>query len=531
MKTRIAKTALTLLFFLAAAAVAAAPVNWMPNFPMRLGAAGAMGMWMPVPGATEYKVLRQVGDGPWEEVFKGAVNNFQDPTAPGDQDVSYKVVAFAGGAEAGESPVVKLAGEKPIEPPTDLSHRVDAAQKAVHLRWNASNGASFYNVYKSTSAKDPGALASSATDTKFTDAVGIEDGKSYWYSVTAVSATSKESKRAAPYQVDVVFPKVVVVKKFEVKQRPMEFVNSVSGEDFAAFKNPSDIVFLGGKLYVACEDGIQVVDADGNYQGRLPLVQEMVATGKWTRPYFLGISAAGNLFVTHVNVNYIHEITPDGTTMVREIVVPNLPDYPGQSAPNHLDEAPDGSLWVSDSTYGNLAILPKGANTPGAGQVTRLGWAKGKGMYDKDKDGLALVGPTLVRYVQSVDAMAVLEATKGQITFFDWKKKEKLYTVGGIGGALNQFSLCGDFKAFDDGSILAVDSLNNHVKRLKIAKDPKDETLGDYLESFVDDTTEATTTKLVSPVGGVTKLWYEPKAKRLYALSSMGNEVVIYDVP
>lgn len=531
MKNRIVATLVALTLSLASAAFAATAVNWMPNFPMRLGAAGAMGMWMPVPGAAEYKVLRQIGGGAWTEIYKGPANNFQDPAAPSDQDVAYKVIVVVGGADAGESQPVKLAGEKAIDPPGNLSHRVDAAQKRVQLRWNGATGASFYNVYRAEAEGQPGTLVGSGTDLNYTDPK-VEDGKTYWYFVTSVSATSKESKRPDAYKVDVVFPKEVVIKRFQVKQVAMQHLKTTYGEDFAAFKNPSDILYLDDKLYVACEDGIQVLDAEGTYLMRLPLVQEMVATGKWTRPSFLAASPTGNLFVSHVNQSYIHEITPDGATLVREIVPPEMPGYPGRPVPVHIDAAPDGSLWLTDTTYGNLVIIPPEAgNAPGPDKVARLGWAKGKAKYDAEKDGLAFTGPTVMHYIKALDLIAVLEATKGQITFIDWKKKEKLYSIGGIGGGLQQFSLCADFDAFDDGSVLAVDSLMNHVKRLKVGTDPKSDSLGDYLESFVDDTSTPDTTKLQKPDGGVTKLAWVPAGRRLYALSSAGNQVLIYKVP
>jgi streptogramin lyase len=512
----------------AAAAWAVAPA-WMPSFPMRMGAAGVMGMWMPVPGATEYKVQRQVAGGAWEDVYKGPMNNFQDPTAPADKDVAYRVIAVIGGADSEPSPVVALAGQKPVLPPTDIRTRLDTANRALGLGWSRSEGGSFYNVYRADKAGDAGTLLGSVQDLKYTDAA-VEDGKSYWYYITAVGGTGQESARADPVKVDVSFPKEVRVKKFEFNSIPVTLVRTTQGEDFAEFKNPSDLLLLGERLYVACEDGVQVVDADGRYLNRLPLLQEKVASRAWNRPNLMSASPAGNIFFSFVNENLIREVTPDGTSLVREIVVPDVPGAALHAMAGSIAVAPDGTRWVSDVGYSTLAALPPGAgDAPAHVEIRRYGFPKGGAKYDPAKDGDVFVGAGRIRYLPDFGKLFVQEAAAGKLSAVDPSTGKKEFEILGLGGGMNQVSLLSDFVPYDGESVLIADSLKGEIKRIRIAK-AGDDTNGDYLATLVDDP-DGKLPKLQAMASNVTRLQYDPARKRLYGLSVPGREIAIYTLP
>jgi len=519
---------LILSLLLAGAAAAAGPA-WMPNFPMRMGAAGVMGMWMPVPGATEYKVLRQVGGGAWEEIYKGPMNNFQDPAAPADKDVAYKVVAIIGGAEGEASAPVTLAGQKALEPPKEIRFRLEVANQAVGLGWNASDGGSFYNVYRAEKAGEAGSLLGSVQDLKYTDAT-VKDGNTYWYAVAAVGTTGQESPRGEPVKVEVKFPKAAVVKKFELKTVPMTFVKMTQGEDWAEFSNPSDLVFHEGLVYVACQDGIQVVDAEGSYVNRLPLVQEKVASREWNRPFVMGVSPAGNLAVVHQSENVLRELTPDGTSLVRELRLPALPGNPRPGMMQGLAYAPDGSAWAIDANYGNLALLPADSgDAPSNDAITRYGYVRVTGnTYNAETDGDQYIGAAKLRYARPWNLVLVLEATMGRLSGVEPATGKKLFSVVGIGGGLHEASLISDFVVYDDQSVLIADALKGEVKRIKIA--PGDASNGDYLEHFVDDP-EGKVLKLQSLEGSATKLSFDRAAKRLYVLATQTGEVGIFDLP
>ncbi len=499
--------------------------NWMPNFPMRLGAAGAMGMWMPVPGATQYKVYRRVGDGEWTVIYEGPMNNFQDPTAPQDKDVAYKVTAVVGGAETDPSPVAVLKGQKPIEPPKNLVWRLDRINKAVRLRWELAEGASFYNVYRADTPDAAGNLLGSVQEPKFTDAK-VEDGKTYYYFVTSVSTTGQESKRGEPLKVEVKFPKVVQTKKFAFKPIVMKLVATTQGEEFAEFENPSDILFLNGRVYVACQDGVQVLDADGNYLERMPLIQEKVGAGEWKRPWMMGVSADGNILFSFLGEPVVREITPAGDALVRELRIPPMPGSRDAPGPVGLTVDPDGYLWVVDGNYGLLEIFEPGGREP-----ERVGFPRvSKEKYDPKKHGDRFIAPSRPRYLPEFpDWMFVLESGEGRLSAVDLKTRKKVFSILGIGGARNQVSQLSDFEAYDDTSILIVDSLRGEIKLIKVTG-PGDDTNGDYLANLVDDP-EGKLPKIQSMRANPTIAQYDRRRNRLYVLSVQGEEVAVYDLP
>lgn len=69
--------------------------------------------------------------------------------------------------------------------PTGLSAAAGNAQ--VALTWNASSGATNYNVYRGSSSGGETLLASGVTGTSYTDS-GLTNGDNYYYTVTAVNS-------------------------------------------------------------------------------------------------------------------------------------------------------------------------------------------------------------------------------------------------------------------------------------------------------------------------------------------------------
>ena len=78
-------------------------------------------------------------------------------------------------------------------PPAPLSLVATPGNAQVSLTWNASTGATGYNVYRSTtSGFYTTALASNVATTSYTDTT-VSNGTHYYYVVTAVNATNEES--------------------------------------------------------------------------------------------------------------------------------------------------------------------------------------------------------------------------------------------------------------------------------------------------------------------------------------------------
>ncbi|MBI5014211.1 MAG: hypothetical protein HZB55_01815 [Deltaproteobacteria bacterium] len=487
---------------------------WMPNFPMRMGAAGTLLMWMPVPGATEYKVLRKVGDGKWETVTTLAPNTYQDPAAPQDNDVSYKVVAIVAGKDGEESPVAVLKGLKPIDPPGNVVGRL--GDKQLDLRWDVVGGASFYNLYKSASKEGPFQLVSSLQDTKYAD-TKIEDGKTYYYQVTSVSSSNQESKKPEAFSFKVEFPKVVVVKKFDPVRRKLKFIKKSHGEDFAEFYNPTDLSLSEGRIFVTDAKTVQVLDLQGEFLSRFSIVQEKVASQQWPSPVRVCVGPQGTLFMTFAQSPFIREISSEGRALLREIKVPAIPGSKLPCEPASVEVGPDGRLWVVDSQYGQVVVLPAGNNAPSNDEVVRLGWARGSDTPFTDKD-FVMAGPVLIRYWKDKGLMCVADASRGEIVLINANTLKVEGKIGGFGAGLQQFSSIGDLVVFDPDSILVLDVLGKSVRRLALN--------GDYLDSFVDDDEKL---NLQKP-GSISRVLWDPKGRNLYVLSSFENQLYIYHV-
>lgn len=68
---------------------------------------------------------------------------------------------------------------------------------SVSLSWNASTGATSYNVKRSTVQTGPFTTVGSSTTTSFTDSGTFVEGTTYWYVATAVGPGGESGASAA----------------------------------------------------------------------------------------------------------------------------------------------------------------------------------------------------------------------------------------------------------------------------------------------------------------------------------------------
>jgi fibronectin type 3 domain-containing protein len=114
------------------------------------------------------------------------------------------LIAFSqGGADNPDVAAIEIYGgagvtQNPPSAPTGLS--ASAGNSQVSLSWNASSGATSYNVYRGTTAGGEGAtpIATGLTGTSYTN-TGLTNGTTYYYKVAAVNAagTSGMSNEAS----------------------------------------------------------------------------------------------------------------------------------------------------------------------------------------------------------------------------------------------------------------------------------------------------------------------------------------------
>ncbi|MBV8437394.1 MAG: hypothetical protein JOY95_07780 [Silvibacterium sp.] len=94
----------------------------------------------------------------------------------------------------------------PVVPAAPASVTAVAGTGQITLNWNASSGATSYNVYRGTASGSEAAtpIAGSVTATSFLDS-GLTNGQTYFYQVTAVNSAGESAKSpevsATPHQV------------------------------------------------------------------------------------------------------------------------------------------------------------------------------------------------------------------------------------------------------------------------------------------------------------------------------------------
>ncbi|MHB8762928.1 MAG: fibronectin type III domain-containing protein, partial [Deferrisomatales bacterium] len=238
MKRRLVFPLVLALVLFAAAALAAGPA-WMPGFPMRMGP-NVMLMWSPIPGAASYNLYRSFEAGKLgEKAASVPMNNHMDPNVPSDKDVFYTVKAvMPGGVESDASQVATLTGLKPLDPPKWIGELYQ--NKQLSIRWEAQSGAAFYNLFKAEAKAGPFALLGSVQEPKYVD-TAVEEGKTYWYQVTAVDKNNVESPKAETREV--LIPKaavVVVAKTWDFVEKVMPFGGHWRGEA-VEIKGPGDL--------------------------------------------------------------------------------------------------------------------------------------------------------------------------------------------------------------------------------------------------------------------------------------------------
>ena len=143
--------------------------------------------WIASPGATTYNVKRStINGGPYSTIAPGIATTSYTNTGLTNGTTYYYVVSASNGAEGPNSSQVSAipsAGPNPPAAPTGLSATPGNAQ--VSLSWNASAGATSYNVKRSTTNGGPySTIAPGIVTTSYTD-TGLTNGTTYYYVVSA----------------------------------------------------------------------------------------------------------------------------------------------------------------------------------------------------------------------------------------------------------------------------------------------------------------------------------------------------------
>jgi hypothetical protein len=150
--------------------------------------------WNSSTGATSYNVKRSTtSGGPYTTIASPTNTSYTDTGLTNGTPYYYVVTAVN---SAGESSPSSQATATPTAPttipaaPTGLQATAGNAQ--ISLAWNASTGATSYNVKRSTTSGGPYTTIASPTNTSYTD-TGLTNGTPYYYVVTAVNSAGESS--------------------------------------------------------------------------------------------------------------------------------------------------------------------------------------------------------------------------------------------------------------------------------------------------------------------------------------------------
>jgi hypothetical protein len=150
--------------------------------------------WMAASGATSYHVKRSTtSGGPYTQVASPTGTTYTDTGLTDGTKYFYVVSALNSAGESANSTVANATPSAPATaPPTPTNLQATGGNTQVSLTWTASNGATGYDVERSTTGGGPYTQIGTASINSYTD-TGLTDGTTYYYVVTAVNAAGQSS--------------------------------------------------------------------------------------------------------------------------------------------------------------------------------------------------------------------------------------------------------------------------------------------------------------------------------------------------
>jgi hypothetical protein len=142
--------------------------------------------WTASSGATSYNVQRSTTTGgPYTTLSSPATTSYTDSAVTNGTTYYYVVEAVnSAGTSANSS---QVSATPLASPPTPTGLAATAGNQQVNLTWNASTGATSYNVGRSTTSGGPYTTVSSPTMTSYADS-SVTNGTTYYYVVAAVNS-------------------------------------------------------------------------------------------------------------------------------------------------------------------------------------------------------------------------------------------------------------------------------------------------------------------------------------------------------
>ncbi len=149
--------------------------------------------WNASAGATSYHVKRSTASGAETQIAASASNSYSDSGLANGTKYFYVVSAVNSRGESANSSEVSATPAAPATPPaTPTGLKATAGNAQVNLTWNASAGATMYNLKRSTTSGGPYSTVASPTPTNYSD-TSVTNSTTYYYVVSAVNSSGESA--------------------------------------------------------------------------------------------------------------------------------------------------------------------------------------------------------------------------------------------------------------------------------------------------------------------------------------------------
>jgi hypothetical protein len=150
--------------------------------------------WNASTGATSYNVKRSTTNGgPYTTIASPTTASYTNTGLTNGTPYYYVVTAVNSAGESNPSSQATATPTAPVTiPPVPTGLQAAAGNAQISLTWNASTGATSYNVKRSTTNGGPYTTIASPTTASYTD-TGLNNGTPYYYVVTAVNSAGESN--------------------------------------------------------------------------------------------------------------------------------------------------------------------------------------------------------------------------------------------------------------------------------------------------------------------------------------------------
>ena len=326
--------------------------------------------WMPVPGATGYKVFRSVTAGKDQQEIASttAPQHLDSAVEPGSTYYySLKSIAGAELSAASDEKTVAIPGAKksgvetPEMDPVTLQATMEFGKTTykVGVVWRGKGQPAIaFNLYRSLEAGKQGEMVASSQDQRYID-VAVEPGKTYYYSVTALDAGFQETKPSAVQSIEV---KAVEAAAAAAPKKKKEYpklvpIPTVKGDVQKLPSDPFDVVMTDdGTIYFSSARLYKMDSFGGEMKDITPDGYAQVRN--------IGLGIDGQVLAAVLNSSKV--IIVDGSKvkefeippMVKSIKNEDKVEMPIKTpSPSDVTQNIDGKYWVTDNPNNRIAIF------------------------------------------------------------------------------------------------------------------------------------------------------------------------------